>query len=210
MTACALLSFGCGQPRDDQGYEPTTGDVEYESTNPPARALGEHAVAQLEPTEGNTVRGRVEFTEVEGGVRIEGNIYGLEPGEHGIHVHEFGDCSAPDATSAGGHFAPEGSEHGAPSDPVGERHVGDLGNVRADPDGEVELDLTDDVISLEGNNSILGKALIVHAKADDFETQPTGAAGARVACGVIAETGPASAGTAEHSAAEREAERSES
>jgi Cu-Zn family superoxide dismutase len=109
----------------------------------------------------------------------------LEPGPHGFHVHEFGDCSAPDGSSAGGHFAPLGSPHGPPDAGQGERHIGDLGNIVANADGVVEQELADSVIRLDGENSIVGKAIIVHAGADDFTTQPSGAAGERVACGVI-------------------------
>jgi Cu-Zn family superoxide dismutase len=98
-------------------------------------------------------------------------------------VHELGDCTAPDGTSAGGHFNPEGMPHGAPAD--AQRHVGDLGNLTADDSGMAHYERTDDVIALSGDHSIVGRGIIVHAGADDLTSQPTGAAGARVACGVI-------------------------
>ncbi len=143
------------------------------------------ATVNLEPTEGNDVRGMLTITSMEGGVHVTGTISGLTEGEHGIHVHENGDCSAPDASSAGGHFAPEGSPHGAPTDPSDQRHTGDWGNIQADASGTVNVDLMDMVASLEGPNSIAGKAVVVHSGRDDLETQPSGDSGSRVACGVI-------------------------
>jgi Cu-Zn family superoxide dismutase len=122
---------------------------------------------------------------VDGGVQIVADLEGLEPGKHGFHIHENGDCSAPDAESAGGHFNPDGSPHGAPDNPASQRHVGDLGNVEADADGKAHYERTDQIISMEGDNSIVGKAVIVHAQSDDLQTQPTGGAGPRLACGVI-------------------------
>lgn len=143
------------------------------------------AVAELKSTEGNEATGTVTFTSENGGVRIVADLEGLEPGEHGFHIHETGDCSAPDAKSAGGHFNPEGSPHGAPDNPADQRHVGDLGNVEANDDGKANYERTDQIISMEGENSIVGKAVIVHAQPDDLQSQPTGGAGPRVACGVI-------------------------
>lgn len=141
------------------------------------------AVAILHPTQGNEVRGRVTFTQADSGIAIVADIEGLAPGQHGFHVHRFGDCTAPDGTSAGGHFNPDGMPHGAPTD--AERHVGDLGNVTADDSGMAHYERTDDVIALSGDHSIIGRGLIVHAGEDDLVSQPTGNAGPRVACGVI-------------------------
>ena len=143
------------------------------------------AAAELKPTEGSRVSGTVTFVAADGEVRVVADLQGLEPGKHGFHVHEKGDCSAPDASSAGGHLNPAGSSHGAQTDPGEKRHVGDLGNVEADADGKVHLEVTDQVIALEGENSIVGKAVVVHAQADDLTSQPTGDAGGRLACGVI-------------------------
>jgi len=142
-----------------------------------------HAVVVLSPTDGSEAQGAVTFTQVESGILVVADLVGLEPGSHGFHIHEFGDCSAADGTSAGGHFNPEGTEHGAPSD--SHRHVGDLGNVTADDAGTVHYEFTDTHISFSGPNSIIGRGVIVHAGADDLTTQPTGAAGGRVACGVV-------------------------
>jgi Cu-Zn family superoxide dismutase len=141
------------------------------------------AVAVLHSTQGNEAHGRVTFTQADSGIAIVADIEGLAPGEHGFHVHRFGDCTAPDGTSAGGHFNPDGMPHGAPSD--AERHVGDLGNVTADDAGMAHYERTDDVIALSGPHSIIGRGIIVHAGADDLVSQPTGNAGPRVACGVV-------------------------
>jgi superoxide dismutase, Cu-Zn family len=143
---------------------------------------GRSGTAQLAPTQGNSVHGTVKFTETSGGVRVVAHLEGLTPGQHGFHVHEKGDCSAPDATSAGSHFNPAGAPHGAPD--AAQRHVGDLGNITADAGGKAHYDRVDKNLRFDGPNSILGRAVIVHAKADDG-SQPVGNAGARVACGVI-------------------------
>lgn len=144
------------------------------------------AKAVLTPTKDSNVRGVVTFLAVEGGIRIVADITGLTPGKHGFHIHEKGDCSAPDASSAGGHFNPTSSQHGAPDNI--DRHVGDLGNIEADDLGHARYDVVDTVIALNGEKSIIGKSVIVHTDADDFKTQPTGNAGARSACGVILST----------------------
>lgn len=153
-------------------------EVEWQDEAPLNRAI-----AVLHPTEGYAATGVVTFTNVAGVYEIEAVLTGLQPGEHGFHIHEYGDCSAPDATSAGGHFNPDDSMHGSPDDAV--RHVGDLGNVVADSTGEARLEASDMHISFRGEHSIIGRAVVLHAGADDFTSQPSGAAGPRVACGVI-------------------------
>ncbi len=141
------------------------------------------AIVTLTPTEGNNVKGTVTFTKENNGIKIVAEIEGLTPGKHGIHIHEFGDCSTKDGNSAGGHFNPLDKPHGGPFSK--DRHVGDLGNITADQNGKANLVILDRIISFEGVNSIIGRALIVHEKEDDFKTQPTGDAGKRLACGVI-------------------------
>jgi superoxide dismutase, Cu-Zn family len=141
------------------------------------------AVAHLRPTEGNRVWGIVTFTPVANGVRVSADVLGLTPGKHGFHIHEKGDCSAPDATSAGGHFNPTGMPHGGPHSDV--RHVGDFGNLVADENGRAKATFIDKHIQLDGPHSIIGRSVIVHAKEDDLKSQPSGDAGGRVACGVI-------------------------
>ena len=141
------------------------------------------ATVKLSPTANQTARGEVTFTAEAGGVHVVGTFSGLVFGEHGFHVHEKGDCSAPDATSAGGHFNPGAKPHAAREAEA--RHAGDLGNLKADPYGLARVDFVDKGLSLSGPESIIGKAVIVHEKVDDYTTQPTGNAGARQACGVI-------------------------
>ena len=141
------------------------------------------AVCILYPTEGNEVSGIVTFTKTDGGIKIVANFEGLTPGKHGFHIHEYGDCSRLDGKSAGGHFNPDGKKHGAPNSE--ERHVGDLGNLLANEKGKAYYEIIDSYISFSGPHSIIGRAIIVHAGEDDLTSQPTGAAGARVACGVI-------------------------
>jgi Cu-Zn family superoxide dismutase len=141
------------------------------------------AIAVLNPASGSQVHGTVIFTKEDNGIRVVALIAGLTPGKHGFHIHEFGDCSAPDASSAGGHFNPGHMPHGGPNDK--EHHVGDMGNINADSSGVAHLDYTDNSITLSGSNSIIGHSVVVHASPDDFKTQPSGNSGTRVACGVI-------------------------
>ncbi len=148
-----------------------------------AQAETTKAVAVLSPTKGSSVAGEVTFTKVDGGVKIVADVTGLTPGLHGFHIHEFGDCSAPDGASAGGHFNPHHMQHGGPDAAV--RHAGDFGNLEADASGKAHYERVDTMISLDGAESIIGHGVIVHAKEDDLKTQPTGNAGARVACGAI-------------------------
>jgi len=148
-----------------------------------AEAAGKTAVAEMKATAGNNVSGKVTFEQLSGKqVKVTAHLSGLKPGKHGFHVHEKGDCSAPDATSAGGHFNPASKEHGEPS---AMHHMGDLGNIEAGQEGMAHYETTVNFIEMEGANSIIGKAVIVHADPDDLKSQPTGNAGARQACGVI-------------------------
>jgi superoxide dismutase, Cu-Zn family len=141
------------------------------------------AVCVLHHTKDSKVHGVVVFTVKGNAIEVTGEVVNLTPGLHGFHVHEFGDCSAPDALSTGGHFNPTKAMHGGPDSK--NRHVGDLGNIMADASGKAVINITDPMIKLSGPHSIIGRGLIVHAKADDEKTQPTGDAGGRVACGVI-------------------------
>jgi superoxide dismutase, Cu-Zn family len=141
------------------------------------------AVAELSPTQGNTVHGEVKFIQKDGYVFIKAHVEGLTPGKHGFHVHAVGDCSAVDGSSAGGHFNPTNQEHGGPDSKV--RHEGDLGNLNANAQGVADYKRKDKIVQLSGDDSIIGKSVIVHGGTDDFKTQPSGNSGARVACGVI-------------------------
>ncbi len=141
------------------------------------------AVAVVHALGDNKVKGKVTFTKKDDGVEIVAELTGLTPGEHGFHVHEFGDCSMADGKCAGGHFNPTGAPHGGPDD--AKRHVGDLGNITADDSGKAIYKRVDKLIALHGPNSIIGRSVIIHAKADDMKTQPTGDAGDRIGCGTI-------------------------
>jgi Cu-Zn family superoxide dismutase len=146
---------------------------------------GPKAVATLEPRSGSSVSGRVELRQTSTGVHLHVEVAGLPPGsEHGFHVHDKGDCSAPDAASAGGHFNPTGALHGRAGGPA--HHAGDLPSLTADAAGKVRVDLDVAGLTLEpGPMSIVGRSIVVHRDRDDFTTQPAGNSGPRVACGVI-------------------------
>lgn len=142
------------------------------------------STATLAPTAGNRTAGAATFTPNGDKVRVVAKVTGLTPGAHGFHIHEKGDCSAADATSAGGHFNPTGQPHGNPA--AGAHHGGDMPMLEADASGNATLDVTLDTITIgTGANGIVGRSIIVHKDADDYKTQPTGNSGARVACGVI-------------------------
>ena len=141
------------------------------------------AVAVLHATKGSNVEGIVTFTKSGDEMKIVADITGLTPGKHGFHIHEFGDCSSPDGKAAGGHFNPTNNPHAGHD--VAQRHEGDMGNVEADSSGKAHLELTDSMMTMSGEKSIIGHGVIVHEKADDLKSQPTGDAGGRVACGVI-------------------------
>ena len=129
--------------------------------------------------------------EAGGGVRIVGNVTGLAPGQHGFHVHQFGDFSN-NCDSTGPHFNPTDTLHGSPDDLADKRHVGDLGNILADATGVAVVNIFDPLLSLTGVDSIGGRALVVHEKADDLGrggddgSTKTGNAGPRLACGIVA------------------------
>ena len=167
MHALLIVSLGsCGQERRETD----------------ANAM-RHAVAHMAATTGNHATGIVTFTEVPGGIHVVASFEGVPEGEHGFHVHEHGDCSSGDGTSAGAHWNPEGVAHAGRD--AATRHVGDLGNIRADAHDGARTEFVDGVLTLDGANSIVGKGFILHADEDDLISQPAGAAGARVSCGVI-------------------------
>jgi Cu-Zn family superoxide dismutase len=156
----------------------TTGGHKDDKVVPPTKAI-----CVLTSLSESKVTGVVFFTQKGDEIEITGKITGLTPGKHGFHVHEFGDLTDTKGMSTGGHFNPEGKKHGGPHDK--DRHIGDLGNITADKDGVADLKFTDKMIRLHGAHSIIGRGLIVHFKADDEKTQPTGDAGGRAAGGVI-------------------------
>jgi Cu-Zn family superoxide dismutase len=133
----------------------------------------------------NNVTGMLTFSELDDNkVLVVGEIKGLTPNtEHGFHIHEKADLSAPDLSSAGPHFNPAGAKHGGPHS--AQRHAGDFGNIKSNASGVAKVDATFDGVSLQGTNGIVGRSIIVHAKPDDLMTDPSGNSGARVAGGVI-------------------------
>ena len=141
------------------------------------------AIAVITPTKGNSVHGVVTFEETAKGIHVVADLTGVQKGKHGFHIHEFGNINSDDGSSAGGHFNPAGMPHGMPMSE--RRHAGDMGNIEADEHNNAHLDYIDPVMKLNGSNSIIGHAVIVHEKEDDFKTQPTGNAGARIGYGVI-------------------------
>ena len=165
-----LLVIGCVQKQ--QSDETDTNETNFTK-----------AIAMIHPIQDNTVSGHVTFTKDSTGIRVEADVTGFGAVEkHGFHIHEYGDCSAQDGTSAGGHYAPDGSQHGEPGP---NSHDGDLGNLVSTEEGNATLDITSTDITLNGPKSIIGRGIIIHSGADDFTSQPSGAAGSRIACGVI-------------------------
>lgn len=149
-------------------------------------STAKQAVANLASASGSLVSGRLMLVPMGDGVHISGEIGGLQANSsHGFHIHEKGDCSAADASSAGGHFNPAAQPHGRSGH--GAHHAGDSDNLVADAQGVARVDAHFAGVSLGGGaaNDIAGRALIVHAAADDYSSQPAGNAGARVACGII-------------------------
>ncbi|XP_030764245.1 superoxide dismutase [Cu-Zn]-like [Sitophilus oryzae] len=133
-------------------------------------------------------KGTVYFNKTSDGILITGFISGLTEGDHGFHIHSFGDLTN-GCTSTGSHFNPHNVNHGGPNSSV--RHVGDLGNINANSSGIATIDILDSIISLSGEHSIIGRAVLVHADPDDLglggyeDSLTTGHAGARVGCGVV-------------------------
>ena len=166
--AIIIIAGGCAQTE--------TIEIEREFNAPKISK----AVAVLHPTDGFDARGTVYFTAVENGVHVTAEISGLREGNKGFHIHQYGDCTAANGTSAGGHFNPEGMDHAGPTDAI--RHMGDMGNITANAQGNAMIDYVDKTIHI---NMILGRGVIVHNGEDDLSSQPSGAAGPRVACGVI-------------------------
>lgn len=178
--AASVLILGCASRGTSTGADAT-------ATKPSGSKGKAMAVAVLSPAPNMQVKGKVTFQEETQGVRVTVDISGLTPGKHGFHIHQKGDCSAADFSSAGGHWNPTEAPHGAPDS--GKHHYGDFGNIVANDKGVVRFEQVFSWLSFSGPNSFLDHAVIVHAKADDLMSQPSGDAGARVACGVIKKVG---------------------
>ena len=175
-----LLVVGCAKKEE----APAPAPVVEEAAAPEPMT----AVAVLQPRGDLTLTGSVTFTQVGDTVTIAARVEGVTPGKHGFHLHELGDCSAEDFTSTGGHFNPTDAPHGGPDDRV--RHAGDFGNIEVGEDGTGHVELTSDMITVAaGPNTVVGRAIILHEGEDDLESQPTGAAGGRIACGVVGPAG---------------------
>ncbi|MEF9978405.1 MAG: superoxide dismutase family protein [Thermomonas sp.] len=178
LAIAAAMLAGCAS----SGTPATTRDTQA----PPAKSTASRATVNLAPASGSLVSGTLTLLPMGDGVHITGEVGGLKPGDtRGFHIHEKGDCSAADASTAGGHFNPAAQAHGRSGH--GAHHAGDTDNIVADAKGVARIDAHVTGVTLGGGaaNDIAGRAVIVHAAADDYTTQPTGNAGARVACGVI-------------------------
>lgn len=169
--ACALFTLACGTTHSQIATNTLT--------------VEPNAVATLQALGNSGVTGSVQFFADKKGVRVVANIQHLAPNTtHGFHIHEIGDCSAADGSSAGGHFNPTGHAHSAPDNPAS--HLGDLGNVVSDKDGVATIEIFKNGATLDSAvSSFASRSVILHLFADDLTSQPAGAAGARIACGVI-------------------------
>lgn len=179
LVLCALMSLGTLVRAEEKAPPPAP---------TPTPTEVKECTCVLTPTDGNKAKGMLKFSMDGDKLKIVGDVEGLEPeSKHAIHIHEFGDISSKDGSSAGGHFNPEGHQHGLPD--KAERHSGDLGNLNADKDGKAHLEITIENATLTGKNAVIGRGVIVHAKVDDGG-QPTGNAGGRIANGVIGVSKP--------------------
>ena len=182
LAVAVALMAGCassGSPAAATGNAGNNPSVKAKST-------ASRATVNLAPASGSLVSGKLTLVPMGDGVHMTGEVGGLKPGDtRGFHIHEKGDCSAADASTAGGHFNPAAQAHGRSGQ--GPHHAGDTDNIVADARGVARIDAHVTGVTLGGGagNDIAGRAVIVHAAADDYTTQPTGNAGARVACGVI-------------------------
>ncbi len=184
LCIAAVTALAACQNRDAAESAPVPVAAEAPAAEAPA-ATGASAFVVTRPTEGNQTVADVTFTETDGRIKVAGRVTGLKPNsEHGFHVHEFGDCSAPDASSAGAHFNPSDKPHAHP----GHGHDGAMKNLVADAEGNAVVDdeLPTTVNIGKGDAfDIVGHALIVHSDPDDYVSQPVGNAGARLTCGVL-------------------------
>jgi len=194
VATCAtlsLLSFLVGCKKDDSEVDAVTAEPPMSTTAPapePETVAVETATATLQGAPTDTdFKGTVTITPDGAGVKIVADLSGVDKdGPHGFHLHQNGECTHGEGdkhfTSAGGHFNPANADHACP--PTEPRHAGDLGNIEV-KNGTGHLEITTNALSLSGDNTVVGKAFILHAKGDDCKTQPTGDAGDRLACGVV-------------------------
>ena len=202
---CCGFALGCSDPTQDPskvpravapGESPAQALPNMPLANKPTEpapigdsAPGVAASVEIKPwsadaTSDNKVSGAIQFAPTSGGMEVSGALKNLPKGLHGLHIHENGECSKP-----GGHLAPAGNRHGDPTN--GEHHLGDLGNVEADASNQAAVSINVEGLALNGKNSILGHALVVHAGPDDLTSQPSGNSGEVIGCGIIAADGDA-------------------
>lgn len=194
FASASLLVVACGgsqqnTPPETPAATSNTALPTADSSTPASAAALPAAGAKqvevtIEPKSGSKISGKATFVEVPDGVKVTLALANVPPGDHGAHVHEKGDCSAPDGSSAGGHFNPAGAPHALPN--TNPRHLGDLGNITVDSNGKGTLEIVATGANLKPNdpNSFLGRSIIIHEKKDDGG-QPTGNAGGRIGCGEI-------------------------
>jgi Cu-Zn family superoxide dismutase len=180
----ALFMLACGGSTENAPPPATPAEAASAAAPAAESAAGKTVEVTFQPKSGSSLSGKATLTETADGVKVDLALEGLPPGEHGAHVHEKGDCSAADGSSAGGHFNPASNPHALPAGTP--RHLGDLGNITISPDGKGTLDIVAPGANLKDGdpNSFLGKAIIVHEKQDDGG-QPTGNAGGRIGCAEI-------------------------
>jgi Cu-Zn family superoxide dismutase len=183
LALVVLASYNCKEAKKE------TKEVIDEATTEVMEDVNVEVIKfSMEPKSNSTVKGEVTFTQEEGKVKMMATFSGLSEGEHAIHLHEKADCSSDDGKSSGGHWNPTHEPHGKWGVTEG-YHKGDIGNLVADAEGNATLEFSTDQWCIgcdDENKNILGKAVIVHQGVDDFTSQPSGAAGARISCtGVI-------------------------
>ena len=181
LTGTGLLLAGCATPAAQNTTGTAPANVRIATSSSVAQAS-----ANLTSASGSLASGRMVLVPMGDGVHVTGEVGGLSRnGVHAFHIHEHGDCSAADASSAGGHFNPKAQPHGRAGH--GPHHLGDADNLRADANGVARVDAHFSGVVLGGDaaNNVIGKAIVVHAAPDDYQSQPAGNAGARIACGVI-------------------------
>lgn len=182
-----VILMGCaGDRQHAEGEGAHEGAMEAPAAAPatqPANAPT-NLSTMLEAKSDSSLEGTADFMMHGDQLMVTVKVENAPPGEHAVHIHEVGDCSSPDGKSAGGHFNPGGHAHGGPDAP--EHHAGDLGNMMVGEDGTGTATFhSADLTLAPGDYSVVGRALVIHEKADDFTSQPTGAAGGRIGCGVI-------------------------
>lgn len=186
LSLLLALTFSCKEAKKEAGEAAEEMEEKMEMVK--EEIMVEAVAFKMEPKSDSNVAGEVTFTEEDGKVTMEASFSGLTPGEHAIHIHEKADCSADDGTSTGGHWNPTAEPHGKWGNDTG-YHRGDIGNFVADADGNATVEFSTDLWCLsceDETKNIVGKAVIVHQGVDDFTSQPSGAAGARISCtGII-------------------------